>query len=74
MMNRERLQRAQERMREHNIDAYLVLTHDDYLYFFGEARFQPRAIIPATGPPILVVFRGEEAEVRDGLGADDVRI
>jgi Xaa-Pro aminopeptidase len=74
MMNRERLRRAQERMREHNIDAYLVLTHDDYLYFFGEARFQPRAIIPATGSPILVVFRGEEAEVREHLGADDVRI
>ncbi len=74
MMNRERLQRAQERMRERNIDAYLVLTHDDYLYFFGQVRVQPRAIVPAAGPPILVVFRGEEAEVREDLGADDVRI
>ena len=74
MMNRERLQRAQERMRQHNIDAYLVLTHDDYLYFFDEARFQPRAIIPAAGSPILVIFKGEEPEVRERLGADDVRI
>jgi len=74
MLNRERVQRAQERMRQHDIDAYLILTHDDYIYFFGEDRFQPRAIIPAGRPPIIVTFRGEEAEVREGLAADDVRI
>ena len=32
MMNTERLERAQERMRRQGIDAYLVLTHDDYIY------------------------------------------
>jgi Xaa-Pro dipeptidase len=74
MLNRERLRRAQERMRQHHIDAYLILTHDDYRYFFGEDRFQPRAILPAMGPPIVVTFRGEEAEVRAQLGAPDVRI
>ena len=74
MVNRERLRRAQERMRQHHIDAYLILTHDDYRYFFGEDRFQPRAILPAMGPPIVVTFRGEEAEVREHLGAPDVRI
>ena len=42
MLNRERIARAQERMRAERIDAYLVLTHDDYVYFFGEDRFQPR--------------------------------
>ena len=47
LLNADRLQRAQARMREHGIDAYLVLTHDDYIYFFGEDRFQPRAIVPA---------------------------
>ena len=28
MLNRERLQRAQARMRQQQIDAYLILTHD----------------------------------------------
>jgi len=74
MVNRERVQRVQERMRQHDIDAYLILTHDDYRYFFGEDRFQPRAILPAGRPPIIVTFRGEEAEVRENLAADDVRI
>ena len=74
MLNRERLQRAQTRMREQNIDAYLILTHDDYIYFFGEDRYQPRAIIPAQGAPIVVTFTGEEEEVRAILGLEDVRI
>ena len=74
MLNRDRLQQAQARMRERNIDAYLILTHDDYIYFFGEDRFQPRAVIPANGPPIVVTFQGEEAEVRESIGVDDVKI
>lgn len=74
MLNRDRLQKAQDRMRERGIDAYLILTHDDYIYFFGEDRFQPRAVIPAAGPPIVVTFQGEEAEVRDSIGVEDVKI
>ncbi len=74
MLNRDRLERAQERMREQGIDAYLILTHDDYIYFFGEDRFQPRAIIPAMAPPIIVTFQGEEEEVRQSLGVEDARI
>jgi Xaa-Pro aminopeptidase len=74
MLNTERLERAQARMREQGIDAYMVLTHDDYVYFFGEDRYQPRAIIPKSGPPIVVTFRGEEDEVRQNLGTDRVRI
>jgi Xaa-Pro aminopeptidase len=74
MLNRDRLERAQERMREQGIDAYLILTHDDYIYFFGEDRFQPRAIIPAMGPPIIVTFQGEEEEIRQSLGVEDARI
>ena len=74
MLNRDRLQKAQARMRERGIDAYLILTHDDYIYFFGEDRFQPRAVIPASGPPIVVTFQGEEAEVRESIGVDDVKI
>ncbi len=74
MLNLERVQRAQERMRELGIDACLILTHDDYIYFFGEARFQPRAVIPAAGPHIIVTFVGEEAEVKASLGGADVRL
>ena len=74
MLNRDRLQKAQARMRERGIDAYLILTHDDYIYFFGEDRFQPRAVIPAAGPPIVVTFQGEEAEVRESIGVEDVKI
>lgn len=62
MLHQERLARTQALMRQHKIDAYLILTHDDYRYFFGEDRFQPRGILPAVGPPIIVTFRGEEAE------------
>ena len=74
MLNKSRLLRAQQRMRDQGFDAYLILTHDDYIYFFGEDRFQPRAIIPALGPPLVITFVGEEDEVKESLGIDDVRI
>jgi Xaa-Pro aminopeptidase len=74
MINLQRLEEAQERMRENKIDAYMVLTHDDFAYFFGTDRYQPRAIIPAEGRPILVAFRGEEAEVNKEMGIDRVKV
>ena len=74
MLNLDRIDRAQERMRDQGIDAYMILTHDDYIYFFGEDRFQPRAIIPATGLPIVITFFGEEHEVRASLGVKDVKV
>ena len=74
MLNVERVRRAQARMQELGIDAYLILTHDDYIYFFGEDRFQPRAVIPARGDPIVVTFIGEEEEVRASLGLENVRV
>ena len=74
MMNSSRIGKSQERMRELGIDAYLILTHDDYIYFFGEDRFQPRAVIPASGNPIVVTFAGEEAEVRESLGTANVKV
>ena len=74
MLNTERIQRAQARMREHGVDAYLILTHDDYIYFFGEDRFQPRAVVPAQGDPIVVTFIGEEEEVKASLGVENVKV
>ena len=73
-LNTERVRRAQARMREHGIDAYLILTHDDYVYFFGEDRFQPRAVIPSEGDPIVVTFIGEEEEVRASLAIENVKV
>ena len=74
MLNRDRLERAQQRMRDKGIDAYMILTHDDYIYFFGEDRFQPRAIVPAMGLPIVITFFGEEDEVRKSLGVKEVKV
>jgi len=74
MIDKQRLRCAQERMQQRGIDAYLILTHDDYIYFLGEDRYQPRAIIPAKGLPIIITFRGEEDEIRESFGVDDVRI
>lgn len=74
MINTERIQAAQEKMRHHDIDAYLILTHDDYIYLFGEDRFQPRAIVPSDGEPVIVCFSGEEPELRQSLGVDKVRV
>ncbi len=74
MLNRIRIQNAQDRMKQQGIDAYLILTHDDYIYFFGEDRYQPRAVIPAEGSPLIVTFAGEEEEVKESLGVEDVRI
>lgn len=69
----DRITRAQRLMHQHGLDALLILTHDDYIYFFGEDRFQPRAIIPADGPPVIIAFTGEKDEVEQRFGADGVR-
>lgn len=74
MLHHDRIARVQARMREQGIDAYLILTHDDYIYLFGEDRYQPRAIIPAVGEPIIITFRGEEDEVRSAFGLKDVKV
>ena len=74
MLNTKRVQIAQARMKQQGIDAYLILTHDDYIYFFGEDRYQPRAIIPSEGSPLVVTFVGEEEEVRESLGVEEVKI
>lgn len=70
----DRIQRAQQLMGEVGIDALLILTHDDYMYFFEDDRFQPRAVIPRQGDPVVICFRGEEPEIKERLGVQDVRI
>jgi Xaa-Pro aminopeptidase len=41
-------------MREQEVAAIVVMNHDDYRWFFGIDRAQPRAIIPASGAPALI--------------------
>jgi len=63
----DRIGRVQARMREEGLAAIVVMNHDDYRYLFGTDRSQPRAIIPAAGPPELIAFAGEEPELRASL-------
>lgn len=65
----DRIARAQARMREEGLVALMIMNHDDYRWFFGEDRVQPRAIIPVEGPPTLIAFAGEEPEIRAALAA-----
>lgn len=73
MIREARILEAQKRMRDQGIDAYMIMTHDDYLFFFGEARHQPRAILPANGTPTIIAFRGEEEEIQQAVGQVEVR-
>ncbi len=70
----DRIERAQALMREQGIAAIVVMNHDDYRWFFGFDRAQPRAVIPATGAPALVAFRAEEAELRELMGGGPVMV
>ncbi len=66
-INFERIARAQRLMAQRGLIGLMIMTYDDYRYFFGELRAQPRAIIPITGPPILIAFAGEEPELRQAV-------
>jgi Xaa-Pro dipeptidase len=69
-----RIEKAQRLMVEHGMIGLMIMNHDDYRYFFGDVRVQPRAIIPFSGPPILIAFVGEEPELRQALGGLPVKI
>jgi Xaa-Pro aminopeptidase len=70
----DRIARVQARMRDEGLIAIVVMNHDDYRYLFGTDRSQPRAIIPAQGPPALIAFSGEEPELRAALPDGQVRV
>lgn len=59
----DRIERAQTLMREQGWLGIMIMNHDDYRYFFGRDWAQPRAILPAEGPPILIAFAAEEPEL-----------
>ncbi len=70
----DRIERTQALMRDQGVAAIIVMNHDDYRWFFGFDRAQPRAIIPATGAPALVAFTAEEEELRELTGGGPVMI
>ncbi len=61
-------------MREEGLAAIVVMNHDDYRYLFGQDRSQPRAILPAEGPPELIAFSAEEPELRAAFPDGEVRV
>jgi Xaa-Pro dipeptidase len=73
-INHIRISRAQELMKKQGLIALMIMNHDDYRYFFGDTRSQPRAIIPASGTPIFISFTAEELEIRQALGGEEVKV
>jgi Xaa-Pro dipeptidase len=70
----ERLKKAQELMKKNGMVGIMIMNHDDFRYFFGDIRVQPRAIIPASGSPIFVVFSAEEEEIRSQVKNEEIKI
>lgn len=52
----------------------MILNRDDYRYFFGGLRVQPRAIIPASGPPILIGFESENVELKRLVKNEEIKL
>ena len=73
-INHLRIKKAQELMKEQGMLGLMIMTRDDYQYFFGDIRVQPRAIIPAFGDPIFICFEAEEKEIRSALGDGKIKV
>jgi len=73
-IHKSRIQKAQQLMKEQGMIGIMIMTRDDYQYFFGETRVQPRAIIPAFGEPVFICFKAEEDEIRSALGDTPVKL
>ncbi len=73
-INHNRIEKAQELMKKEGMIGLMIMNHDDFIYFFNDLRIQPRAIIPVSGPPILIGFAAEEEELKDQIKDDKIRI
>jgi Xaa-Pro dipeptidase len=73
-INYKRINRAQELMKEQGMIGVMIMNSDDYRYFFGDIRVQPRAIIPAAGQPIFICFKGEEPELKKAIGDESIKV
>lgn len=72
-VRQDRIERAQALMRQQGIMGLMIMNDDDFRYFFGDVRVQPRAIIPAFAPPVVIGFAGEEPELQGLLGDAQVK-
>jgi len=70
--HRQRIKRLQQNMAEQGVDTFLILTGEDYFYFIGDVRRQPRAIIPQDGEPVLLTFASEVEEAREATGLSEI--
>ncbi|MDP6625481.1 MAG: aminopeptidase P family N-terminal domain-containing protein, partial [Nitrospinota bacterium] len=73
-INYDRIHKAQELMTQQGMIGIMIMNHDDFRYFFGAIRVQPRAIIPAAGSPVFICFKGEEPELRNAVGDDNIKV
>jgi Xaa-Pro aminopeptidase len=72
--NQDRIEKAQELMRKEGMIGIMIMNHDDFIYFFNDIRVQPRAIIPASGPPVIIGFTAEEEELKGQVKSDEIRL
>jgi len=68
-LRNDRIRKAQELMQARGMAGIMVLNHDDYRYFLGIDRSQPRAIIPWLGKPVVIAFSAEAPELGRLLGS-----
>lgn len=73
-INQSRITKAQVLMKQQGMLGLMIINHDDYQYFFGDTRVQPRAIIPAVGEPVFICFKAEEDEIRSAVGGENIKI
>ena len=73
-LNQGRIERAQKLMQEQGMIGIMIMNRDDFRYFFGDIRVQPRAIIPASGDPVIISFKGEAEEIRSVLRDQPIRV
>jgi len=73
-INFNRIKKAQELMKKNGMVGIMIMNHDDYRYFFGDIRIQPRAIIPASGQPIFITFSAEEEEIRSQVKDENIKV
>ncbi len=66
-LHQKRIRKAQALMKEQGMIGMMIMTRDDFRYFFGEIRVQPRAILPVEGSPWIICFQAEKAEIHDQL-------
>jgi Xaa-Pro dipeptidase len=73
-INYDRLRKARQLMKENGMVGIMIMNYDDYRYFFGDIRVQPRAIIPAEGEPVFIIMSSEEEEMRSLIPDAQIKV